>query len=105
MWRAPSARRKRLPSNLIHFEMRADCLTQTDKQFNIRQYFDTLLATTFEDRPVMEMPVERPEYRHPPVQCCFQHRIILFIVGNQPSATLWINQLGEILNSLCGMLD
>ena len=42
---------------------------------------------------------------HPPVQCCFQNRIILFIVGNQPSATLWINQLREILKSLCVLLD
>lgn len=42
---------------------------------------------------------------HPPVQCCFQHRIILLTVGNQPSATLWINQLREILKSLCVLFD
>ena len=69
----------------------AGCLTQADKQFNIRQYLDTLLTTTCEGGPMMEMPVECAEYVHPPVQGCFQHRIILFIVGNQPSATLWIN--------------
>ena len=54
---------------------------------------------------MIEMPVERAEYMHPPVQCCFQHRITLLIVGNQPSATLWINQLREILKSLCVLLD
>jgi hypothetical protein len=81
------------------------CLAQTNKQFNIRQYFDTLFATTFENRPVMEMLVERAEHMHAPVQCCFQYRIVLLIVGNQPSANLGINQLREILKSLCVLLD
>lgn len=30
---------------------------------------------------------------------------LLLIVGNQPSATLWINRLREILKSLCVLLD
>ena len=94
-----------LTSVLIHCETRDGCLTQADKQLNIRQYLDTSLTTTFEDGPVMEMPVERAEYVHPPVQGYLQHRIILFIVGNQPSTTLWINQLREILKSLYVLLD
>ena len=48
-------------------------MAQTDQQFNIRQYFDTLLATTFENRRVMEMPVERAEYMNPLVQCFGGH--------------------------------
>ena len=52
-------------------EMTAGCLPKTDKQFNISQYFDALLATILENRPVMEMPVEGAEHMHTPVQRCF----------------------------------
>jgi len=48
----------------------------------------------------MEMLVERAEYMkymNPSAQCSFQDSIILLIVGTQPFATLWINQLREIL--------